>query len=117
MDKRINKEIFCFKNREKLIDTSRPLIFSHYQNADEATINIEQDGNMFSFSPCNDPDYVSSMDPNWKDGMVYVMSLWGSEDTNDMYWLDDKTGCEPEGGVVGCDINNASVTFSNIQLI
>ncbi len=33
-----------------------------------------------------------------------------------MWWLDDKTGCEPEGGVVGCDIENASVTYTDFSL-
>ena len=33
-----------------------------------------------------------------------------------MWWLDDKTGCQPEGGAVGCDIDNAYVTFSNFDL-
>ncbi len=103
--------------REKLIDTSLPLTFSHYQSAEQAGTQIEQNGNIVSFPVCGDPDYVSAMDPYWQDGMVYVVALWGSEDSNDMGWLDDRTGCEPEGGVVGCDINNAYVTFSNIQLI
>ncbi len=43
-------------------------------------------------------------------------SLSGSSDVNDMWWLDDKTGCEPEGGVVGCDIENASVTYTDFSL-
>ncbi len=94
-----------------MIDTSLPINFSHYQSAEEATVTIEQNGNTFSFSICDDPERVSQMDPNWQDGMVHIMSLWGDEDTNDMSWLDDRTGCEPEGGVVGCDINNAYVTY------
>ncbi len=72
---------------------------------------------MVSFSACNNPDYVRSMDPHWQDGMVFTLALWGSPDGNEMYWLDGKTGCEPEGGVVGCDIDNASVTFSDIHFV
>ena len=27
-----------------------------------------------------------------------------------MWWMDDKTGCQPEGGAVGCDIDNVDVS-------
>ncbi len=56
------------------------------------------------------------MNTYWEEGMVAIFSQWGSEDTNDMWWMDDMTGCEPEGGVVGCDIDNAVVVFSDLKL-
>ncbi len=89
---------------------------SHYQAGSEATITVEQNGEIFSWNDCTDTNYVTSMNPYWEGGMVPILSQWGSEDTNEMWWLDDKTGCQPEGGVVGCDINNAYVTYSDFRL-
>ena len=48
----------------------------------------------------------------WKGNLLHFqtcVSFTGDSDTNNMGWLDDKTGCTPENGVVGCDINNAQV--------
>ena len=79
---------------------------------------MQQDGaNEASFDICyGNGDYLNTMSEYWEDGMVLAFSLWGSCETNDMWWLDDRTGCQGEGGCVGCDIGNAWVTWSGFDL-
>ncbi len=91
-------------------------MIKHYSFGSESTVTVEQGSEVFTWTDCNDVNYINSMDVYWEEGMVPIFSLWGSEDTNDMWWMDDKTGCQPEGGVVGCDIDNAIVVFSDFSL-
>jgi len=100
------------------IDTQGgPFTVSHFQSPDQANIWMSQNGNEASFDICyGNGDYLNTMSEYWEDGMVLAFSLWGSCDNNDMWWLDDRTGCQGEGGCVGCDIGNAWVTWSGFDL-
>lgn len=69
-----------------------------------------QGSNEFSFSVCDQSDYMSEMSPVMESGMVMAFQLWG--DTHDkMWWLDDMTGCAGD-----CNTETAWTTFSNIKL-
>ena len=101
---------------------------------------MTQDDEVVSFDVCSDDQYRENMSLSLQEGMVMVLSQWGKHitlscvllssycffliepnnvgatDYNEMDWLDERTGCEPEGGVVGCDIDNAVAVFSDIVI-
>ena len=91
------------------IDTNQPFVISHYQNSGQANTWMGQNGKDASFNMCNDGGYLGNM-ANSYGGMVFSASLWGGGGI-DMGWLDGMTGC---GG--DCNIDGASVTFTNFEL-
>merc|ERR1712183_805479 len=91
------------------INTAQPFTISHYQNSGQANTWMGQGGQDASFNMCNDGGYLGNMATSY-DGMVFTASLWGGGGI-DMGWLDGMTGC---GG--DCNIDGASVTFSNFEL-
>ena len=91
------------------INTAQPFTISHYQTSQQANTWMGQGGQDASFNMCNDGGYLSNMATSY-DGMVFTASLWGGGGI-DMGWLDGMTGC---GG--DCNIDGASVTFSNFEL-
>jgi len=91
------------------INTAQPFTISHYQNSQQANTWMGQGGQDASFNMCNDGGYLGNMATSY-DGMVFTASLWGGGGI-DMGWLDGMTGC---GG--DCNIDGASVTFSNFEL-
>ena len=91
------------------INTAQPFTISHYQNSGQANTWMGQGGQDASFNMCNDGGYLGNMATSY-DGMVFTASLWGGGGI-DMGWLDGMTGCWGD-----CNIDGASVTFSNFEL-
>jgi len=98
----------------RTIDTSRPYRISHGQIMDgdlmaASTHHFEQEGRTASFNACQgNVDYMKWFGYDLHD-IVAVFSLWdmGCDET----WLDGCTGC---GGC--CNLDGASVTFTNFEL-
>merc|ERR1711874_536486 len=91
------------------INTAQPFTISHYQNSQQANTWMGQGGQDASFNMCNDGGHLGNMATSY-DGMVFTASLWGGGGI-DMGWLDGMTGCWGD-----CNIDGASVTFSNFEL-
>jgi len=58
------------------INTNKPFVISHFQNAQQANTWMGQDGKDASFGMCNDGGYISNMASSYG-GMVFSASLWG----------------------------------------
>ena len=50
---------------------------SHFQNPNQATTFMYQDGKTASYEKCMDGDYLKKMAPFY-DGMVFNAGLWGN---------------------------------------
>merc|ERR1711892_1233828 len=94
-------------------DTQRTFRINHAQIMDGdylavSSHTLEQEGRQASFTACNNPDSMKWMGYDLRD-IVAVFSLWdmGCDES----WLDGCTGC---GGC--CDLNGASVEFSNFAM-
>lgn len=90
------------------INTDQPFRYSiHFGNTYHVTLT--QGNSKFEFDSCNDSGYLQRFDAALENGMVFVMSHWGT-DYNTMKWLDDMTGC---GG--DCDTSGHFI-FSDISI-
>merc|ERR1719186_2175658 len=103
----VDSNMMCPEDR-CTINTNKPFVISHFQNAGTANTWMGQEGRDASFGMCNDGGYLSNMASSYG-GMVFSASLWGGG--IDMGWLDGMTGCGGE-----CNIDGSSVTFTNFEL-
>ena len=76
----------------------------------QVNVEMSQEGHLATFDICGNSQYIAEMGESLG-GITFITSLWGGPDT-DMGWLDGMTGCQ---GV--CNLNGASVTFSNFALL
>jgi len=104
----VDSNMMCPEDR-CTINTNKPFVISHFQNAGTANTWMGQEGRDASFGMCNDGGYLSNMASSYG-GMVFSASLWGGGGI-DMGWLDGMTGCGGE-----CNIDGSSVTFTNFEL-
>merc|ERR1712061_523935 len=104
----VDSNMMCPEDR-CTINTNQPFVISHFQNSGTANTWMGQNGQDASFNMCNDGGYLGNMATSY-DGMVFTASLWGGGGI-DMGWLDGMTGCWGD-----CNIDGASVTFSNFEL-
>merc|ERR1719369_715765 len=106
----VDPDLMCPEER-CTINTNNPFKVTHFQNADQATTTLEQDGKTGSFTVCNQGEYVADMAPSFS-GMVFNVALWAGGGI-DMSWLDGMTGCDESA----CNINTSSVTFTDFKLL
>ena len=119
---------FLKKSIRCTIDTRRP--FEHRVSfpLDPATgllraitNTFSQGGRSYEWGTCvggvnagfthgSSKQYLRTMQRNLAEGMVVTLSLWGSS-WQGMGWLDGPTRCG-----TGCNVSNASVTFSDLAL-
>ena len=90
------------------INTDQPFRYSiHFGSTYHVTLT--QGDNKFEFDSCNDSGYLQRMDAALENGMVLIMSHWGTT-YNTMKWLDDMTGCNGD-----CDTSGQFI-FSDISI-
>ncbi len=90
------------------INTNKPFIVSHTQNASFVNNWFYQEGRTMSFNICNKDWYVKNMSYSLG-GIVFIASLWGGDKID---WLDGMTGCKG-----ACNLGASSVRYSNFALL
>jgi len=96
------------------INTKKPFIMSHFQNPNQATTWMYQDGKTASYEKCSDSGYLSMMAPFY-DGMLFTASLW-AEDPGMCWcsgWPYDDLVCRED---LCKTISSRTVTFTDFKL-
>jgi len=97
------------------INTRKPFVMSHFQNTNQTTTFMRQDGRTASYETCSDSSYLANMAVSYG-GMVFNAALWAGDDiTGDISgWPDDNLAC----GMKQCwyEIEHSTVSFTDFKL-